>query len=98
VDHRSWTRTTTYSDTTPTIAKSASVAHIYGQNLAAAESMTSCDSSTLGRVAGTLKPTADMELLNGINRFCHSRVGTPATGGQSAWNDTWPLRTVVQSQ
>jgi hypothetical protein len=26
----------------------------------------------------TLKPTADQELLNGINRFRHSRIGAPA--------------------
>ncbi len=50
--------------------ESASVAHIYGQNLAAAESMTSCDSSTAWAWSpATLKPTADQEFLNGINRF-----------------------------
>src|SRR5208282_2419969 len=50
--------------------ESASVAHIYGQNVAAAESMTSCDSTTAWAWSpATLKPTADMELLNGINRF-----------------------------
>jgi hypothetical protein len=50
--------------------ESASVAHIYGQNIAAAESLTSC-SSTIAYIwsPGTLKPTADQELLNGINRF-----------------------------
>ena len=50
--------------------ESASVAHIYGQNIAAAESMTSCDSSTAWAWSpATLKPTADQEFLNGINRF-----------------------------
>ncbi len=50
--------------------ESASVAHIYGQNIAAAESMTSCDSSHAWEWSpGTLKPTADQEFLNGINRF-----------------------------
>ena len=50
--------------------ESASVAHIYGQNLAAAESLTSCTPSTSWAWSpATLKPTADMELLNGINRF-----------------------------
>lgn len=50
--------------------ESASVAHIYGQNLAAAESLTSCNSSIAYIWSpGTLKPTADQELLNGINRF-----------------------------
>ena len=50
--------------------ESASVAHIYGQNLAAAESMTSCNSSTAWAWSpSTLKPTADQEFLNGINRI-----------------------------
>jgi hypothetical protein len=50
--------------------ESASVAHIYGQNLAAAESLTSCNSSIAYVWSpGTLKPTADQEFLNGINRF-----------------------------
>jgi hypothetical protein len=50
--------------------ESASVAHIYGQNIAAAESMTSCDAMTAWAWSpGTLKPTADQEFLNGINRF-----------------------------
>jgi len=50
--------------------ESASVAHIYGQNIAAAESMTSCDASTAWAWSpATLKPTADQEFLNGINRF-----------------------------
>jgi hypothetical protein len=50
--------------------ESASVAHIYGQNIAAAESMTSCNSSTAWAWSpATLKPTADQEFLNGINRF-----------------------------
>ena len=48
--------------------ESASVAHIYGQNLAAAESLTAA-AAPWGWSPGTLKPTADQELLNGINRF-----------------------------
>jgi hypothetical protein len=48
--------------------ESASVAHIYGQNLVAAESMTAAASPWAWSPA-TLKPTADQELLNGINRF-----------------------------
>jgi hypothetical protein len=48
--------------------ESASVAHIYGQNLAAAESMTSVGSAW-GWAPGTLKPTADQEFLSGINRI-----------------------------
>ena len=48
--------------------ESASVAHIYGQNLAAAESLTAAAAPWAWSPA-TLKPTADQELLNGINRF-----------------------------
>ena len=48
--------------------ESASVAHIYGQNIAAAESMTAAAAPWAWSPA-TLKPTADQEFLNGINRF-----------------------------
>jgi len=48
--------------------ESASVAHIYGQNIAAAESLTAAAGPWAWSPA-TLKPTADQELLNGINRF-----------------------------
>jgi hypothetical protein len=48
--------------------ESASVAHIYGQNLVAAESLTAAAAPWAWSPA-TLKPTADQELLNGINRF-----------------------------
>jgi hypothetical protein len=48
--------------------ESASVAHIYGQNVAAAESMTAA-AAPWAWSPETLKPTADQELLNGINRF-----------------------------
>jgi len=48
--------------------ESASVAHIYGQNIAAAESMTAAE-APWGWSPETLKPTADQEFLNGINRF-----------------------------
>src|SRR5438067_6429755 len=60
--------------------ESASVAHIYRQNLAAAESMTAFG---LGGAAYSyspekLKPTADLELASGINRFMiHSSVHQP---------------------
>ena len=50
--------------------ESASVAHLYGQNIAAAESMTTCDTNYAWAWSpATLKPTADQEFLNGINRF-----------------------------
>jgi hypothetical protein len=60
--------------------ESASVAHIYGQNLAAAESMTAAEAPWAWSPA-TLKPTADMELLNGINRFViHESAHQPLVG------------------
>ena len=80
--------------------ESASVAHIYGQNIAAAESMTAVHAPWAWSPS-TLKPTADKELSEGINRFViHCSVHQPLVGkapglglgpyGQ--WfnrNDTW---------
>ena len=80
--------------------ESASVAHIYGQNIAAAESMTAA-AGPWAWSPTTLKPTADQELLNGINRIVvHESAHQPLVGkapgltlgpfGQ--WfnrNDTW---------
>jgi len=82
--------------------ESASVAHIYGKNIAAAESMTTSNSSWAWSPA-TLKPTADMELLNGINLFmihesAHQPLVDPGTspgltlGPYGQWfnrNETW---------
>jgi hypothetical protein len=60
--------------------ESASVAHIYGQNLAAAESMTAAVAPWAWSPA-TLKPTADKELAEGINRFViHCSVHQPLIG------------------
>jgi hypothetical protein len=60
--------------------ESASVAHIYGQNLAAAESMTAASAPWAWSPA-TLKPTADQELLNGINRIViHESAHQPLVG------------------
>jgi len=60
--------------------ESASVAHIYGQNLAAAESMTASANPWAWSPA-TLKPTADKELTQGINRFViHCSVHQPLVG------------------
>ena len=60
--------------------ESASVAHIYGQNIAAAESM-SAFSAPWAWSPVTLKPTADQELLNGINRFAiHESAHQPLVG------------------
>jgi len=60
--------------------ESASVAHIYGQNLAAAESMTAAE-APWGWSPATLKPTADQEFINGINRFViHESTHQPLIG------------------
>lgn len=53
------------------VRESASVAHIYGQNLVAAESLTAF--GMMGNAWSydpqKLKPTADFELASGLNRF-----------------------------
>ncbi|GGH08902.1 glycosyl hydrolase [Silvibacterium dinghuense] len=60
--------------------ESASVAHIYGQNIAAAESMTA-GNAPWGWSPATLKPTADQEFLNGINRIViHESAHQPLIG------------------
>jgi hypothetical protein len=59
------------------VRESASVAHIFGQNVVAAESMTAIGTAWAWSPA-TLKPTADMELSNGLNRFViHTSVHQP---------------------
>ena len=80
--------------------ESASVAHIYGQNLAAAESMTASEAPWAWSPQ-TLKPTADMEFLNGINRIViHESTHQPLVGKEPGlslgpfgqWfnrNETW---------
>ena len=59
------------------VRESASVAHIYGQNLVAAESMTA-GSNAWGWSPEMLKPTADIEMAMGLNRFViHTSVHQP---------------------
>jgi hypothetical protein len=82
------------------IRESASVAHIYGQNLVAAESLTA-GSAAWAWSPETLKPTADKELAMGLNRFViHTSVHQPLTdkgpglglGPFGQWftrNETW---------
>jgi hypothetical protein len=59
------------------LRESASVAHLYGQNLVAAESLT----ASTGAWAWSpedLKPTADIEMAMGLNRFIiHTSVHQP---------------------
>ncbi|MVM33766.1 glycoside hydrolase [Spirosoma sp. HMF4905] len=59
------------------IREAASVAHIYGQNLVAAESMTSTR-NPFAWYPEKLKRTADMEMASGLNRFVvHTSVHQP---------------------
>jgi hypothetical protein len=59
------------------IRESASVAHIYGQNLVAAESLTARQGAWSWSPE-TLKPTADKELAMGLNRYViHTSVHQP---------------------
>lgn len=89
--------------------ESASVAHIYGQNIAAAESMTAPGDGgkAYSYVPSNLKFVADVELSNGINRFViHESAHQPSDdhvpglslGGIGQWfnrHDTWaPLASV----
>lgn len=82
--------------------ESASVAHIYGQNIAAAESFTTVASAGTGDLYDpqALKPVADLELANGINRFViHTSAHQPTDdkpgmtlGPCGQWftrNETW---------
>ena len=59
------------------IREAASVAHIYGQNLVAAESMTSVQNAFSWHPE-KLKRTADLEMASGLNRFViHTSVHQP---------------------
>ncbi len=75
----------------------ASVAHIYGQNLAGAESMTS-RGPAWSFSPNSLKKVADLEFALGVNRFeihesTHQPVADMAPG-----SDSRALRPLVQSQ
>jgi hypothetical protein len=82
------------------LRESASVSHIYGQNLVAAESMTSIP-APWGWSPETLKPIVDQEFAMGVNRVViHTSVHQPlvdkapglALGIFGQWftrNDTW---------
>jgi hypothetical protein len=85
------------------IRESASVAHIYGQNLVAAESMTAIG-NTFAYSPERLKRTADMEMASGLNRFViHTSVHQPlddkkpgfSLGPFGQWftrQETWALQ------
>jgi hypothetical protein len=95
-----WTRPGPQYGSQADIRESASVAHIYGQNIVAAESLT----SAIGPWAwapSMLKPTADLEMASGLNRFViHESAHQPladkapglALGPFGQWfnrNETW---------
>jgi len=82
--------------------ESASVAHLYGQNIAAAESMTAWEHGAgYNWYPEKLKKIADIELAEGINRFViHESAHQPvddkvpglSLGGIGQWfnrHDTW---------
>nr|AHF25049.1 glycoside hydrolase family 2 [uncultured bacterium Contig1514] len=83
--------------------ESSSVAHIYGQNIAAAESMTVMVNNPVAYSyhPGNLKFLADIELANGINRIViHESASQPddvhvpglSLGGVGQWfnrHETW---------
>lgn len=81
--------------------ESGSVAHLFGQNVAAAESMTAWGENYYGYTPEILKTTADIELAEGINRFViHESAHQPSDahvpglslGGIGQWfnrHDTW---------
>jgi hypothetical protein len=59
------------------VRESASVAHIYGQNLVAAESFTTA-ANPFGYSPAMLKPIADAMMADGLNRFViHTSVHQP---------------------
>lgn len=62
------------------IRESASVAHVYGKKYVAAESLTAMGlaGNAWSYCPENLKPTADLELANGLNRFViHTSVHQP---------------------
>lgn len=79
------------------LQESASVAHIYGQNLTAAEALTG--GPRFGSAPWNLKPTADAIMLAGVNRFViHTSAHQPISKGPGTTlgvgqyftrNETW---------
>jgi hypothetical protein len=62
------------------LQESASIAHIYGQNLTSAEALTG--GPRFGSAPWDLKPTADAILLAGVNRFMiHTSTHQPISKG-----------------
>ena len=73
------------------IRESASVAHIYGQNLAAAESFTANGEgkNAYAYHPGNIKPIADIALASGLNRFIiHDSASQPSDCSTTASGST----------
>ena len=77
--------------------ESASVAHIYGQNLAAAESLTA-GGCALGVVAGNAEADCRSGVAERDQSFRDSRISPPAAGGQGSGTYAWAFRAMVQPQ
>ena len=75
----------------------ASVAHIYGQNLVAAESMTSA-LVPWGFSPRMLKPIIDLEFASRCESPGHSHLGASTVGGQEARPEPDDLRPILQSK
>lgn len=78
------------------VRESASVAHIYGQNLVAAESFTAA-TDAFAYDPARLKPIADAMMANGLNRLIihtsvHQPVDTPGPGMSLAIFGQWFTR------
>ena len=79
------------------IRESASVAHIYGQNLVAAESMTAA-SESVGMVTEHTETHRRPGIFEGLNRFViHTSVHQPLIGKGSGPR-AWAIRPVVYAQ
>ncbi len=85
------------------IRESASVAHLYGKNIVACESMTAngWSGGAYSYYPGNLMPTADLEMASGVNRFvihesAHQPIDNKRPGlglmGYGQWfnrHETW---------
>ncbi len=79
------------------IRESASVAHIYGQNLVAAESLTA-GSAALGLVAGHAQADSGQGAGDGAEPVRDPHLGAPAARRQGPRPEPRPVRSVVHAQ
>lgn len=77
----------------PSVKLAASVAHIYGKKIVAAESFTAAPSARNGRWLEdpySLKALGDLEYCTGLNRFVFHRYA------MQPWTNRWPGMTMGQ--